>query len=645
MGSSRAATLVLCLLLGRSDVSLKAFVVVVSPSLSSRSSNSWSTAFPSSSSGASSVPLQLSPCRRRKHSTTRRFYIDESRKEDSGNINNNGPENSNVNNNHHHHHPASAEHDNSSQSPNRRIHAPFTIPILGPFPGQGPLLVGADLLLNAPTPLQWQALEEAYHIHQSHVKDANSATGIDSAPLVAILDEYTSLANHRDGRYATIAAVVGVSSNDRHKLDMRDSTSFMESLTHLQRPTTPQDGKIRLLGIGRAHIRDLFYQVPTSVQCETDNDGTEEEEEYDDDDYYYDAEYDDEDDEDDDEGCHAPYRSGGTSPNIVMAKFKLLLDGMEHSDGFIWQAGAANKGGGRSRFVSPVHALNEMSSLAAKLNYLHADRIKLVRGIQAAQLRYERSQQQQQRKQQKQQQQQRSQASNRKKEVPPKAPVASVTMSLVDASELSCRADDPTDLDDLCDFDGFGALFAQKEWEATQPAMDQFLAEFAAAATTTSTATLAELSSSAVAGVEELLSTRDDDDSLSVPVPAPMSPQPLELKLASKTNFGMGASASSISTIVASTQAYLEKLAPFYSPARRDTEEHYYEVLSFVAVVALSDYVGPHDLGWALKSRNTSERLQQAYDWMWDHVRLLREDAQTLSERLLECGEECTDLF
>jgi hypothetical protein len=337
----------------------------------------------------------------------------------------------------------------------------------------------------------------------------------------------------------------------------------MESLTALQRSSLPQEGKIRLLGIGRASLEDFFYQVPAGVL--EDEDGMIATDDYDDDDYY--------EDDDETEVCEEV-------PNVVMARFRLVLDdGSLHSDQF------AEQRRDRSRRTSPVHALAEMSSLARKLQYLHEDRVHLVSGIKAAILRYRRAESGQQRR---------------------GLPAGGGPVPATVEEE-----------DDLVDHDGFGALFAQKDLEASQPAMDRFLSEFEA---------LHDFEAGVGATSAE-------------PLPA------LDLKLSEENNYGMGHSACSISNLCEMAEAGLERLRPYYSPARRALEEHYYEVLSFAAVQALGEFVGPQELGRALRGRNTQERLQQAYDWMFRHVADLRDDAQTLRQRLLDCGEECTDLF
>lgn len=66
----------------------------------------------------------------------------------------------------------------------------FNMPLIGPIPGGLPLFMGSDLLLE-PTPMQWKALEESVMLHRQYLKEQENSTitGIDAAPLVAVIDE------------------------------------------------------------------------------------------------------------------------------------------------------------------------------------------------------------------------------------------------------------------------------------------------------------------------------------------------------------------------------------------------------------------------------------------------------------------------
>lgn len=90
----------------------------------------------------------------------------------------------------------------------------------------------------------------------------------------------------------------------------------------------------------------------------------------------------------------------------------------------------------------------------------------------------------------------------------------------------------------------------------------------------------------------------------------------------------------------------MEKLQPYYSPTRENSEEYYYEVLSFVAIqAAKGDWLQPSHLAWAARCTNTAERLQHAYEWMWSHVLALRQEVAMASQELMDCREECQDLW
>jgi hypothetical protein len=59
----------------------------------------------------------------------------------------------------------------------------------------------------------------------------------------------------------------------------------------------------------------------------------------------------------------------------------------------------------------------------------------------------------------------------------------------------------------------------------------------------------------------------------------------------------------------------------------------------------MDKYLHPSELGWTLHCINTIERLHQAYEWMFEHVCLLKQESEKISQELRDCGEECTDLW
>jgi len=427
---------------------------------------------------------------------------------------------------------------NDRQDPNdsinvRQSNNALNIPVLGPLPGKPPLMIGADLTLAEPTPMQWQTLEEAVWQHQKHLEEEGTedSASISAAPLIAIMDGYTTFNLPGKGRYATIAAVVGMSGQRKNNLDLLDESSFMESVRKVGRKTaTPLDRTIRLVGIGRAALHDFCYRVPTSsLEDSMDSEGY--------------LELSEEDDDDDDH----------IQTNVVMASFRFLED----SDRRVI--------GGQQYFSSPVHAINDMAALANKINRVHQDRRRLVAGLQAAKAR----------------------------------------LQLAGVEELE-------------DYDGLGMLMAQRDFEAemeeSQPIIDQLLQDYSQPPST----------------LQESSSYESSDR---------------KSKLDDLENYGMGYSASSISNIRELTKVWMEKLEPYYSPSRRQSEEHYYEILSFVSILAMDKYLEPRDLAWTLCCTNTIERMEQVHEWMWTHAWMLRDEVEIASQELRDCGEECTDLW
>ena len=93
------------------------------------------------------------------------------------------------------------------------------------------------------------------------------------------------------------------------------------------------------------------------------------------------------------------------------------------------------------------------------------------------------------------------------------------------------------------------------------------------------------------------------------------------------------------------TEQALKLFVPYYSEEHRSREEHEFEIASFVALRTVEGYASPTEIGWALQSTSTIERLQATYDIMATHRIQLEKMAEHLSQELLDCGEECTDLW
>lgn len=180
------------------------------------------------------------------------------------------------------------------------------------------------------------------------------------------------------GRYATLAAVVGVSSasSKQQGLDMSDETSFMESLLYARTKTSPLNKRIRLVGVGRAMLKDFYYKHPLRESGEEGSISSNDDWKKHNDQVLFDKQNL-EGSEDDEEERQTP---------IVMAEFAVIRDTPMSSTAIASQLGTK---GARSVRSSPVHALAEMSKIINRVIYLHDDRRRLVRGLKAAKARLE----------------------------------------------------------------------------------------------------------------------------------------------------------------------------------------------------------------------------------------------------------------
>ena len=256
------------------------------------------------------------------------------------------------------------------QAPKRRG---FTIPVVPAIPNVPPLMMGSSLELDPPTLGQWQALEESVVLHRKYLQGAN-LTGIDAAPLVAVLDEYTTTLEQPDTtkhkvkkRYATIAAVVGISASTKKEGEQ----DFMEIIMGCKGAISPLRSKIRLVGVGRSELTDFFYQMPTelefddNIECSLDN-----QDEEDDDGEYYDP-------------SSVTDLEDPKDP-IVMAEFSILHDEPKSSLHSLQLIGSK---GARSPDMAPVFAIQQMSEFANKVTHLHDDRRRLVNLVASAKRR------------------------------------------------------------------------------------------------------------------------------------------------------------------------------------------------------------------------------------------------------------------
>jgi hypothetical protein len=262
------------------------------------------------------------------------------------------------------------------------------------------------MTLDPPTPLQWKALQECVVVHRNqldnnHNGDMNigmlTAT-IDAAPLVAIIDAATGVVkvkppfsnfSNEGGRYATIAAVVGITTNEcehenegrGYTYDEDDEESFMEYMNlcpveQAEDFIVPLSSSVRLVGIGRAVLRKFSYRVPSELcpdMLDNDNENLG--------------------DSDGDSGDLGEYIdleeeiNHGYEDNtpIVMAEFEPLVD--DASVYSIANPDKVGEKGQKSYRKSPVHALSELNNIKIRVARMHNDRRRLVAGIRAAKAR------------------------------------------------------------------------------------------------------------------------------------------------------------------------------------------------------------------------------------------------------------------
>jgi hypothetical protein len=265
----------------------------------------------------------------------------------------------------------------------------LTIPVLPTIPNAKPLMMGSSLLLDPPTLGQWQALEESVILHQNYLSGANLTAIIDAAPLIAVMDDYTvsekqAMMSSRSSplhktkrRYATLAAVVGISSTASQTETEWD---FMERLAMVCSGIAilPFKSKIRLVGVGRAELIDFYYQMPSTTIPVVRPDSLNGESNKDDectiiwDGPLITNSVTEETNDDDNEDDEPPPISNERPDPIVMAEFTILQDEPKSSIQTITK-------GIRSNHMAPVFAINEMAKYANKVTRLHDERRRLVR--------------------------------------------------------------------------------------------------------------------------------------------------------------------------------------------------------------------------------------------------------------------------
>eukprot|EP00815_Leptocylindrus_aporus_P011106 CAMPEP_0116067558 /NCGR_PEP_ID=MMETSP0322-20121206/11110_1 /TAXON_ID=163516 /ORGANISM="Leptocylindrus danicus var. apora, Strain B651" /LENGTH=581 /DNA_ID=CAMNT_0003554447 /DNA_START=392 /DNA_END=2137 /DNA_ORIENTATION=+ len=487
------------------------------------------------------------------------------------------------------------------------------VPILGPIPNIDPLLVGSDLILPDPTPLQWKALHAASVLPLSQV--------VSAAPIVALLDKESSsiqsmcLPNGKvvKGRYATLAAVMGVKRRSyggvvdddcvedcrllgigrcvitsfknrvveydflEHEEDKDDDPSSSDSSSNRNIEDGSSDECVINNGVVADELLDSSNTEGSTGAMDARDDGDNEEDgcsstmgviesatevsKQDIGDWkslssstsYESDSY--EDDDDEDHGLII-----GKTP-IVVGEFLVLGDfatGREGSEG-------------DRHVISPVHAINALNSISLKVQRLHEQRRRIVAGLKAAKARL-------------------AESAKRKQEA--------LTMDFVTDEDL---------------FRSISSFFEEDSGD------DE----------TTVVKTIPQVDQQVSCESDENDDIPSDEDFLGTEV---------------DENFGLDL-VSSFSTIQDLTSEVIEKLRPFYSEEHQEQESYNPEILSFVAWSTVSKLVDKSELAWALRSASTVERLDRVYEIMMDHKLQLNSHVDTLKARLEENGEECADLW
>eukprot|EP01083_Nonionella_stella_P022107 61121_1 len=88
--------------------------------------------------------------------------------------------------------------------------------------------------------------------------------------------------------------------------------------------------------------------------------------------------------------------------------------------------------------------------------------------------------------------------------------------------------------------------------------------------------------------------------------------------------------------------SYLE---PYYSPRHRVREVYGAEVASMVIFRTLEEYATPQEMAAALLTQSATERFELGYKIMLRHRKELVDLIEIVSDELLDCGEECSDLW
>jgi len=410
---------------------------------------------------------------------------------------------------------------------------------------------------------------------------------IDAAPLVAVIDAVTggpsATASTAGARYSTLAAVVGISSKD-----CGEEESFWDSIMAApsgENVIRPFRSSVRLVGVGRARLGRFFYRTPTSL---LDGSGGQDVAASSDEEIgsYSSLGQEEEGWDDDDDDDDYDDDEDGYEPPIIMAQFNPLVDGPADSRA---DAAALGSKGSRSVYRSPVHAVSEMNGLLHRVGWMHDDRRRLVKGITAARARLD----------------------ARRLKNSGEEEAAGGDMMYDDFQEMGwVGSSTQSDTKETSEKVG--------EEQQQQISVGDFLSSFQGSPT-------AEMDPLA-----QLARAEEEQKAIHF--------------LEGLENLGL-AYFGYFSAIPDLTEQALKLFVPYYSAEHRSREEHAFEIASFVALRTVEGYASPAEVGWALQSTSTIERLQATYDIMADHRIQLEKMAEHLSHQLLDCGEECDDLW
>lgn len=488
-----------------------------------------------------------------------------------------------------------------------------SVPVIGPIPMAPPLMVGDSMIVKHPTPMQWTTFEEARWIHMN-----SNMSLVDASPIVAVIDEVTGNKASNSGvggRYATIAAIMGVLKEDTDEQFSSSTTSFTES------------SSVRLYGIGRAVLCDFYNRIPSAF---TTTKADEDDYDDDDDDDYLDDDYDN------------TYLSSGEAP-IIMAEFELLsdtdvpkvydadadaADSRRHasawssnfwssltlsrkamdgilaskysSNGKILSLSSYNNNHQQNKkkvfdnlgdaYTSPAASIANLARFGVQVNMMHDSRRSLVNGIIAAKRRLQNYYSKM------------AELDNYGQQQHPKGGLKWLWNEMTD------------------------------EWEQdTASILLEEDHEVIISNNLTSSSSEPQVSSE-THSIEEDVKTVQHVTMRNGKTVSEME------------NYGLSyyGAFSSLSSL---TDEAMRKFQPYYSPLHREREEYTYEVQSFVAWKALEGIVSPSDVAWCLLCTSAKERLLRAYDIMYEHRLGLEELVDSLSQELSSCGEECTDLW